>query len=128
MRSLIDGLRDGEVVTVLGDLSDVAKHTNAQQRQWVTATLTGPEGCVAVQVPPATYRDTTVPIVDNAPAVVRGRVDLRGDTPILVAIQVIRPGGPLAANRNARRGTVEHPNRRLRRYRKGRPGGSRKGK
>ncbi len=86
-----EGLPDGEVVTVGGILSTLARKVTKQGAPWAAATLEDLEGTIEVLFFPQTYAQYGVHLAEDAVVVVRGRLDKREDVPRLVAMEVTVP-------------------------------------
>jgi len=86
-----EGLPDGEVVTVGGILSTLARKVTKQGAPWAAATLEDLEGAIEVLFFPQTYAQYGVHLAEDAVVVVRGRLDKREDVPRLVAMEVTVP-------------------------------------
>ena len=85
---------DGQVVTVGGILSGVARKVTKQGNPWAAATLEDLEGAIEVLFFPATYQACMSMIIDDAIVLVKGRLDRREDVPKLVAMEVSVPDLP----------------------------------
>jgi DNA polymerase-3 subunit alpha len=85
------GERDGQLVTVGGILSGVARKVTKQGNVWAQATLEDLEGAIEVLVFPATYQACMTLVVEDAIVVVKGRLDRREDMPKLIAMEVTAP-------------------------------------
>jgi DNA polymerase-3 subunit alpha len=82
---------DGQVVTLAGILSGVARRITKQGRPWASATLEDLEGAVEVLFFPNTYELVGQYLAEDAIVVVRGRVDRRDDQPRLMAMDLSLP-------------------------------------
>ncbi len=82
---------DGQVVTVGGILSGVARKVTKQGATWAAATLEDLEGAIEVLFFPATYQTCMTTVIDDAIVVVKGRLDRREEVPKLVAMEVSVP-------------------------------------
>jgi len=86
-----EGHSDGDVVTVGGILSTLARKVTKQGAPWAAATLEDLEGAIEVLFFPQTYAQYGVHLAEDAVVVVRGRLDKREDVPRLVAMEVTVP-------------------------------------
>jgi DNA polymerase-3 subunit alpha len=91
--------REGELRTVGGIVTSLVKKYTRRGDLMGSFVLEDLAGVVEVMVFPRTMTDFGHVLEDDAIVVVKGRVDLRDDTPKLVAMEVIRPeivldGGP----------------------------------
>jgi DNA polymerase III subunit alpha len=91
--------REGELRTVGGIVTSLVKKYTRRGDLMGTFVLEDLAGVVEVMVFPRTMTDFGHVLEDDAIVVVKGRVDLRDDTPKLVAMEIIRPeivldGGP----------------------------------
>jgi DNA polymerase-3 subunit alpha len=82
---------DGQMVTVGGILSGVARKVTKQGAAWAAATLEDLEGAIEVLFFPATYQTCLTLIIEDAIVLVRGRLDKREEVPKLVAMEVSIP-------------------------------------
>ncbi|MGO9077705.1 MAG: DNA polymerase III subunit alpha [Streptosporangiaceae bacterium] len=85
---------DGQLVTVGGILSGVARKVTKQGNTWAAATLEDLEGAIEVLFFPATYQQFMALIIDDAILVVKGRLDRREEQPKLIAMEVSTPELP----------------------------------
>jgi DNA polymerase-3 subunit alpha len=79
---------DGQVVTLGGILSGVARKVTRQGASWAAATLEDLEGAIEVLFFPATYQTCLQLVVEDAILIVKGRLDRREDVPKLIAMEV----------------------------------------
>lgn len=79
----VAGADDGETVTVEGVLRNVDERATRGGARWATAVLAVEGGEVAVSIYPNAYADRALDIVDGAEVCLTGRVDRRGDAPVL---------------------------------------------
>ena len=91
--------REGELRTVGGIVTSLAPKYTRRGDYMATFVLEDLAGVVEVMVFPRTMTDFGHVLENDAIVAVKGRVDLRDDTPKLVAMEVIRPeisldGGP----------------------------------
>ncbi len=91
--------REGEMRTVGGIVTSLVRKYTRRGDLMGTFVLEDLAGVLEVMVFPRTMTDYGHVLEDDAIVVVKGRVDLRDDTPKLVAMEVIRPeieidGGP----------------------------------
>ncbi len=85
---------DGQMVTVGGILSGVARKVTKQGNTWAAATLEDLEGAIEVLFFPSTYQQFMTLILDDAIVVVKGRLDRREEAPKLIAMEVSVPELP----------------------------------
>ena len=83
--------REGELRTVGGIVTSLAKKYTRRGDYMATFVLEDLAGVLDVMVFPRTMTEFGHVLEDDAIVVVKGRVDLRDDTPKLVAMEVIRP-------------------------------------
>ena len=83
--------REGELRTVGGIVTSLAQKYTRRGDYMATFVLEDLAGVLEVMVFPRTMTDFGHVLEDDAIVVVKGRVDLRDDTPKLVAMEVIRP-------------------------------------
>ncbi len=105
--------REGELRTVGGIVTSLARKYTRRGDLMGTFVLEDLAGVLEVMVFPKTMADFGHVLEDDAIVVVKGRVDLRDDTPKLVAMEIIRPeividGGPPGADQ----GEAAHAHRR----------------
>ncbi len=79
---------DGQVVTLGGILSGVARKVTRQGASWAAATLEDLEGAIEVLFFPATYQQCMQLVVEDAIVLIKGRLDRREDVPKLIAMEV----------------------------------------
>ena len=90
-RSGRGGRSDGQMVTVGGILSGVARKVTRQGNPWAQAILEDLGGAIEVLFFPAAYQQCSLLLAEDAIVVVKGRLDRRDETPKLIASEVTAP-------------------------------------
>jgi DNA polymerase-3 subunit alpha len=103
---------DGQVITIGGLVTGVARKTTKQGSVWAIVTLEDLEGAVDVMVFPQTYQSVATLIADDAVLFVRGRIDRPDDDATrIVALEISAPdlseapAGPVRLTMSASRCT-----------------------
>lgn len=96
-----DEERNGQMVTCAGLITGLTRRITKQGAPWAIAQLEDLEGSVEVLFFPQTYQQYGTMLAEDAVVVVRGRLDLREDSPRIRAMDVTipdigdRPQGPV---------------------------------
>jgi DNA polymerase-3 subunit alpha len=109
---MADERPDGQVITIGGLVTGVARKTTKQGSVWAIVTLEDLEGAVDVMVFPQTYQSVATLIADDAVLFVRGRIDRPDDDATrMVALEITAPdlseapAGPVRLTMSASRCT-----------------------
>jgi DNA polymerase-3 subunit alpha len=82
---------DGNIVTVGGILSSVSRKMTKLGKSWASCQLEDLEGAVEVMFFPASYELAAPHLVEDTVVLVRGKVDMREDSPKLIAMELTLP-------------------------------------
>jgi DNA polymerase-3 subunit alpha len=104
---------EGAIVCLGGILSSVTRKVTKLGKSWGMCQLEDLEGSIEVMFFPSAFEAAAVHLVEDTVVLVRGRVDLREETPKLIAMELTLPDlaqgprGPLLVSVQAARCTPE---------------------